>query len=189
MKGLPPSALGPTLRTSRLLLRPPAVEDFETWAQLMADEEHVRHIGGAQVRPVVWRGLMAMIGCWAAQGFGMFSVIEAATGRWIGRIGPWAPEGWPGTEVGWTLVRDATGQGYAHEAAVATIDWAFDELGWTEVIHTIAPANEPSRVLAQRLGSEYRRTATVLPAPFDTMEVEIWGQTREQWRTRRGAPA
>ena len=34
----------------------------------------------------------------------MFSVIEKDSGRWIGRIGPWQPEGWPGTEVGWSLV-------------------------------------------------------------------------------------
>lgn len=186
MRGLPPSALGPTLRTERLLLRPPGLDDFDSWIRLMADEEHVRHIGGVQARPAVWRGLMAMVGCWAAQGFGVFSVIEAATGRWIGRVGPWSPEGWPGTEVGWTLAREATGQGYAHEAAVATIDWAFDELGWTEVIHTIAPGNAPSRALAQRLGAVYRRTGALLPAPYDAMEVELWGQAREEWRRRRG---
>lgn len=26
-----------------------------------------------------------------------------ASGRFIGRIGPWRPEGWPGLEVAWTL--------------------------------------------------------------------------------------
>ena len=65
---------------------------------------------------------------WALQGFSMFSVIEKASGDWIGRLGPWAPEGWPGTEVGWGIVRSAWGKGYATEGAAATIDWAFDTM-------------------------------------------------------------
>lgn len=187
VRGLPPSALGPTLVTERLILRPPCAEDFEPWAALMADEEHVRHIGGVQPRAVAWRGVMAMIGCWASQGFGMFSVLESQTGRWVGRVGPWSPQGWPGTEVGWTLVRDATGNGYAREAATASIDWAFDTLGWDEVIHTIAPENAPSIALARRLGSTHRSTGTVLPPPYDGVEVQVWGQTRAQWRAARAS--
>jgi RimJ/RimL family protein N-acetyltransferase len=189
MSGLSPSALGPTLRTDRLILRPPCADDFESWTALMADAEHVRYVGGAQPRPVAWRGLMTMIGCWAAHGFGMFSVVEASSGRWLGRVGPWSPEGWPGTEVGWTLAREATGRGYAHEAAVAATDWAFDALGWTDVIHTIDPGNAPSLALAQRLGSSRQRTGQVLPPPFEALDVEVWGQTREQWRARRSSAA
>eukprot|EP01035_Chromulina_nebulosa_P015713 gene15714-20812_t len=36
---------------------------------------------------------------------------------------------------------------YAHEAAVASIDYAFDVLGWDNVIHTIDPANTASVAL------------------------------------------
>lgn len=185
MRGLPPSALGPTLETDRLILRPPSAEDFEGWARLMSDEEHVRHIGGVQPRAVAWRGLMTMIGSWATQGFGMFSVVEKDSGHWIGRVGPWSPEGWPGTEVGWTLAREATGRGYAREAAIATIDWAFDALDWTDVIHSIDPDNAPSIALARHLGSTHLHSGTVLPPPFDTTEVQVWGQSRDQWRARR----
>lgn len=38
-------------------------------------------------------------GAWTIRGFSMFSVIEKDSGQWIGRLGPWQPEGWPGTEV------------------------------------------------------------------------------------------
>ena len=47
-----------------------------------------------------------MAGSWALNGFGMFSVIEKASGLWLGRIGPWRPDGWPGNEVGWGLVSE-----------------------------------------------------------------------------------
>lgn len=175
--------LGPTLETERLILRSPVQADFDRWAEFLGDPEATRHIGGAQPRETAWRSMAAMTGAWSLLGFSMFSVIEKATGTWIGRLGPWMPEGWPGTEVGWGLHPDAHGKGYAVEGSAAAIDWAFDKLGWTEVIHTIAPANAASIRVAERLGSTLLRLAR-LPAPFET-EVQVWGQSRDSWRARR----
>ena len=175
---------GPVLETARLTLRPTAMEDFQRWAELMADPETARFIGGVQAPAATWRAMMSMAGAWSLTGVAMFSVIERETGLWLGRIGPWQPLGWPGTEVGWSLHPDAHGKGYAMEAAVASIDYAFDVLGWTEVIHCIDPDNVPSQKLADRLGSTNRGPGT-LPAPFETARVDIWGQSRDQWRARR----
>ena len=127
------------IETPRLLLRPPRMEDFDGWAVMMADPEGSRFISGPQPRSVAWHSFMAVAGCWALQGFCLFSVIEKSSGRWIGRLGPLMPEGWPGPEVGWALVRDVWHQGYATEGVTAAINWVFDHLGWTEVIHVIAP--------------------------------------------------
>ena len=172
------------IETERLILRPTQAQDFEGWAGLMADGEHARHIGGPQPRPVAWRGFLSMAGAWAIQGYGMFSVIEKSSGRWIGRLGPWCPEGWPGTEVGWGLIRDAAGQGYASEGAAAAMDWSFETLGWDDIIHSIAPDNRASQAVARRLGSTLRGPGQ-LPEPFQDHPIEIWGQTREQWRAQR----
>ncbi len=174
---------GPVLQTERLILRPTATEDFEPWAAFMADETASRYIGGVQPRSVAWRGFCSMAGALAMFGFAMFSVVEKGSGRWVGRLGPWRPDGWPGPEVGWGLVREAWGKGYATEGATAAIDWAFDHLGWTEVIHCIDPENAPSQAVARRLGSENLRVG-FMPAPYDTTAVDIWGQTREAWRGR-----
>jgi RimJ/RimL family protein N-acetyltransferase len=102
----------------------------------------------------------------------------------VGRIGPWKPEGWPGPEVGWGLLRDFWGKGYALEASTAAMDWAFDHLGWTEVIHSIAPENTASQELARRLGSRLLGPGK-LPPPYENVPMELWGQSREEWRTRR----
>lgn len=177
------SQTGPTLETARLLLRPPRPEDFEPWAAFAADAEAMRFLGGAQPRSVAWRGFMATAGAWAMQGFSVFTVIEKAGGRWIGRVGPIKPEGWPGTEVGWALAQEAWGHGYATEAAAAAMDWAFDHLGWSEAIHCIAPDNLASQDVARRLGSSVLRRAT-LPAPIEHGEIEVWGQSAAQWRER-----
>jgi len=171
------------IETPRLLLRVPGVEDLDPWAEMMADEEAARFIGGAMARSVCWRQLMTMIGSWHATGFAMFSVIERATGRWVGRLGPWMPDGWPGTEVGWAIVRDCWGRGYATEGATAATDWAFDHLGWTDVIHSIDPANVASQHVARKLGSRNRGRG-VLPAPFQDSVIDIWGQSRDEWRAR-----
>ena len=103
------------IETERLLLRPPRAEDFEPWAEFMADPEAARWIGGPLSRAMAWRGFLTVAGAWEIQGFGMFSVLERDTGAWVGRLGPWMPEGWPGPEVGWGIVRSRWGRGYATE--------------------------------------------------------------------------
>jgi len=170
----------PTIETDRLILRAIEERDLDGWATLLGDPETARFIGGVLERPAAWRAMAAMAGSWDLRGYGMFSVVEKATGRWIGRLGPWQPEGWPGTEVGWALLKDAWGHGYAHEGAKATISWAFANLGWSEVIHTIDPSNTPSIALAERLGSRQRGPVR-LPPPLETLEVCAWGQTKSEW--------
>jgi RimJ/RimL family protein N-acetyltransferase len=172
------------LETARLILRPPRLEDFDFWAATTADPVSMKYLGGPQARSTSWRGFTTMAGSWAMLGFGMFSLIEKATGRWVGRAGPWKPEGWPGTEVGWSIAREAEGKGLAFEAAVASMDYAFDVLGWSEVIHCIDDENKRSWTLAQRLGSERLRRAR-LPPPYEEIDIQVWGQDRDAWRRRR----
>ena len=172
------------LVTSRLILRPVRLEDLDGWADMMADAETARFIGGVQPRAAAWRGLMCMAGAWCTTGIAMFSVIEKASGRWIGRVGPWRPEAWPGTEVGWAIAREFCGRGYATEAAAATIDYAFHRLGWDEVIHCIDPENLPSQAVARKLGARNRGRGR-MPAPFEQAVIDIWGQSRAEWLTAR----
>jgi RimJ/RimL family protein N-acetyltransferase len=176
------------IETDRLILRLPQISDFDAYAEMIGDEETGQYIGGHMGRSAAWRKFLQMPGAWAIQGFAMFSLIEKASGEWVGQAGPWMPEGWPGTEVGWTLRKQFTGKGYALEGATAAIDWAFDNLGWTEVIHTIQPPNRASIALAERLGSSYLRPGK-LPAPHEDIEVGLWGQTRDAWRARRARAA
>ncbi len=174
------------LETDRLRLRPTRIEDFEGFAELFDDEEAARHIGGHMPRAAAWRRFLQQPGAWMLQGFGMFSVLNKRTGQWLGQTGPWRPEGWPGNEIGWAFRRSAWGHGYAREATIAAIDWAFATLGWESIIHCIAAENMASKHLAARLGSTMLRRA-MLPPPFDGHECEVWGQAASDWARSRKA--
>lgn len=184
MQGVPAGISGPILETERLTLRVPYAKDFERYAEMLGDESAARYIGGQLSRAAAWRRFLQMPGAWAIQGFAMFSVLDKHSGKWLGQAGPWKPDGWPGNEVGWSFHPDAWGRGYATEAAIAAMDWAFGVLGWDSVIHCIDPANAPSQRLAQRLGSRSHGLVE-MPPPYEGLATEMWGQTREEWSANR----
>ena len=93
-------------------------------------------------------------------------MVNKETHEWMGRVGPLYPHAWPGQEIGWGLISRFTGKGYALEAAIACMDYAFDQLGWQHVNHSIAPDNVPSQVLAKRLGSEKLGPGEFVPSPL-----------------------
>jgi RimJ/RimL family protein N-acetyltransferase len=165
------------IETERLILRPVDPQrDFEPWAKSMADPDTVRYLGTQPMqRPEAWRSMAMVMGHWAIRGYGFFSVEHRETGDWVGRVGPWCPEGWPGREVGWTISPDHLRRGYAFEAAQASLDYVFNTLNWPQVIHVILPGNRPSIALAEKLGSSLVRTQQGVPCVTDE-EVLIYGQ-------------
>ena len=58
----------------------------------------------------------------------------------------------PAVEVAWRLARPYWGRGYATEAARATLDYGFCQLGLTEIVVVTVPADQPSRRVMERLG-------------------------------------
>jgi RimJ/RimL family protein N-acetyltransferase len=170
------------LETERLLLRMwREDDDFEPYAELCADPEVMRYLGGKPLnRMDAWRNMATMIGHWHLRGFGHWAVIEKASQRFIGRIGFMNPEGWPGFELGWTLACHAQGKGYATEGARRALEYAFTEMGRDHVISLINPLNAASIRVAERLGEKIEGRTELL----DT-EVLIYGIDRDAWRARR----
>ena len=144
-----------TLETERLIMRMWRDADFEEYAELCADPEVMRYLGGKVFdRTEAWRQMASMIGHWYLRGYGIWAVEEKKSGRLAGRIGCINPEGWPGFEVGWTLKREFWGKGYATEGARRALAYAFGELRQDHVISLIYPANAASIRVAERLGEK-----------------------------------
>ena len=163
-----------TLETERLILRMWRNADFEEYAELCADPEVMRFLGGKVFdRTEAWRQMASMIGHWYLRGYGIWAVEEKDSGRLAGRIGCINPEGWPGFEVGWTLKREFWGKGYATEAARRSLEYAFNDLDKSHVISLIQAENVASIRVAERLGEKLEGTARVVG-----LDVLVYGIDR-----------
>jgi RimJ/RimL family protein N-acetyltransferase len=168
----------PTIETPRLLLRGFREADLDAYADMMARPEVTRFLGTGETldRENAWRQIAMILGHWTLRGFGFWAVEERASGRFLGRIGPWQPEGWPGLEVGWTLAPHAWGHGYATEGGRAALAYAFRTLGADRVISLIARENVASIRVAERLGETFERTV-----PMFGQEVQLYAIDRARF--------
>ena len=169
----------PVLHTDRLILRAPALRDFDAYAAFMAGPRAAL-VGGPMSRELAWRFFGHHVGHWALRGFGTFFLEPRAGGPAIGMIMAWHPEGHPEREVGWCIFTDqAAGQGHATEAAQAVLRHVFGTLGWDTAVSYIAPENDASRRMAVRLGAFHDTDAAQADAASpDT----VWRHRPEAWR-------
>lgn len=139
----------PTLQTQRLTLRMPVLGDFEHRADFYASDRSVWE-GGPLSRVQAWRVWASEVGQWPLMGYGPFSVER--DGHYIGEVGVYHAADYPEPELGWFVVPEAEGHGYAFEAARAVMGWVRRAFGWDEITNIIDPANARSIALGLRLG-------------------------------------
>lgn len=168
-----PRRAAETLETERLRFRLFQWSDFPTYEQWCARMEIQRYLGGKTFdRIQAWRHLAYLKGHWDFLGYGYYAVEEKATGSLVGRVGYTNQPGWPGFELGWTIIPEYQGRGYATEAARMLLDYAFDALGQPHVMSLIHSDNAPSRRVAEKLGQKIEGETVVL-----TMPVLIYAAT------------
>lgn len=83
---------------------------------------------------------------------GKLRLIRKSDGAFVGRagFGLHPPRGEP--EIGYALLPQYRGQGYATEAASALRDWLFRETGWDYFIGFADVRNAPSLAILRRIG-------------------------------------
>jgi len=140
------------IETPRLRLVPLHRRHFEAEAHFFASPAS-RTQGGPKPREGVWRVMAAMIGHWALEGCGYRAIERREDGAYCGRAGLWRPEGWPETELGWTLTAVGASEGLDVEALTALREDAWTTHGLTRLISLIAPQNHRARQLAERTGA------------------------------------
>jgi len=172
-------------QTERLTLRRWIAEDFEPFAELHADPAVAQFVtaGGKPLgRFQAWQSFCGLLGHWQMRGFGMFAVIETATDEFVGRVGPWNPEGWPSPEIGWAIRSKFWGRGYASEAARRSVEYAFTTLDWSQVSSFIDPTNARSIKVAERLG-EHLSGSVILP-DIPTRTIMNYVLNKSEWESR-----
>lgn len=146
-------------RTPRLQLRQWRDDDLPAFAELNADEQVMEYLIGPlsqtqsdamaqQIRELI-----------AQRGWGFWAVERLADSRFLGFVGLHTPRPElpcsPCVEIGWRLVRDAWGQGFATEAAQAALRAGFDRLQLKEIVAFTAAGNLRSQAVMRRLGMEH----------------------------------
>jgi RimJ/RimL family protein N-acetyltransferase len=92
-------------------------------------------------------------------------------------------------EVGWRLREDAWGQGYAKEAALASLDLAFDRFKAPHVVAITVKQNEASQGLMKRLNM-VRRADLDFPSadvPPELNPVITYRMDADDWPAARAA--
>lgn len=176
------------LYTERLCLRTPTLGDAEALYDLFTDLGIMHALGKEPVSTLQEARAMTEDGIagWRTGGLGPF-VLETASAhrRVIGQAGLmiFDTRGWtPSTraiagshaqlELGWALIREHWGRGYATEAAAAIRDWAHERQPDDRLVSLITPDNVRSQRVAERLGA----------IPAETVTPSDSGRTAVVWR-------
>lgn len=90
-------------------------------------------------------------------------------------------------EVGWRLREDAWGQGYAREAAEASLDAGFEQFGAPHIIALTVEGNTKSWGLMERLGMRRRRDLDFESTDFDPRgdTIIVYSLDRDEWNAHQ----
>lgn len=122
---------------------------------------------------------------WTLRNLFIFGIWEQETGVYVGES-YLANADWevPRIEVGYFLVQAQTGQGYATEAARATVRFAFEHLGVLRVELQCRADNLASKRVAERCGFVYegRMRQRQRKKAGDVVDVLWYGLLRSEWQ-------
>ena len=150
------------LSTERLRLRRFSTCDLAACEHLLMDEEVMASSDDGSLS-------LEEVAAWLAErieeydrgdGVEVLAVETKSDRQVVGYCGLWRFDdigGSPEIEIGYRLVPDVWGIGYATEAAGAVRDYAFEVLGLKRLVALIEPVNKRSIRVASKLGMHYEK--------------------------------
>ena len=156
------------LETNRLVLRQWKATDLAVFAELNADPEVMAYFPNTLSQDqsdAVAHKCKSFI---AKKGWGFWAVELKSTKEFIGFVGLYEPDDdlpcSPCVEIGWRLLKQHWGNGYATEAANTSLDYAFNTLNLDQVVSFTAVSNKPSRAVMERIGMQNSQQNFMHPA-------------------------
>ncbi|MEP7042610.1 MAG: GNAT family N-acetyltransferase [Dokdonella sp.] len=165
------------IETPRLMLRELVDDDAAFIFKLVNDPSWLRYIGDKGVRDM--DGARAYIAngphaSYARFGFGLLRVELKADGTPIGMCGLIKRDTLDDVDIGYALLPQFGGLGYAREAADATLCHARDVLQLARLVALVSPDNQASIKLLEKLGLRFEKTLSV---SADGMETALYGRS------------
>ncbi|HEY7810150.1 MAG TPA: GNAT family N-acetyltransferase [Allosphingosinicella sp.] len=177
------------IETERLTLRNWRPEDVVAFDTYTNTENVMRWLGGVRTREALEAVVQDRFIRWQERLGHTFWVVERKSdGAFLGFCGLKIADdgGSPvdgNVEVGWRFREDVWGQGYAKEAAAASLDFAFDIMGVRQVIALTVEGNAPSWGLMERLGMTRRPDLDYVGPEWAEGIVIVYVIRREEWRS------
>jgi|SRR6516165_3766722 len=169
--------------TPRLELRPFQESDVDGIAELLADREATRFIGSVKSRQAAADSVSAMREAFAARGWGTLAVVPRDQRSCVGYCGVRPLPHTAEIEIAFALQQRYWNQGYATEAAAASIDVAFKSLGIRSLVATVYPDNKPSLRVLEKLGMRLESDVfgywPMTIALLFRLEAETWAKQRK----------
>lgn len=163
------------LETARLNLRHLTDADAPFILELLNDAAFLQFIGDRGVRTLedarryIEQGPQQM---YAAHGIGLW-LTELKTDRTpIGLCGLLKRPTLPDVDIGFAFLPAFRGQGYAYEAAAATLAYGHQQLGLPRLVAITHPENHASAALLEKLGL---RLEGLIRLTADSAEVRLFG--------------
>lgn len=166
------------LETERLALRWLEAADAHFMLELVNDPDWLRYIGDRGIRSIeaardyIVGGPRAM---YARFGFGLYLVELKGVDTALGICGLIKRDWLADVDLGFAFLARFRGNGYASEAASATLDYAESAMGLRRVAAIVSPENQDSRRLLARLGMQFER---MVHPPLDANAVCLYASTR-----------
>ena len=146
------------LETERLRLRHFEPRDVPDVHEMLADDYARQLFARTVAQPdyaVSW--VERNLGRYREHGFGLWVMETRDSGQFVGDCGVTLQEvaGQRLTEVGYHVTFAARGKGYATEAAIACLRYAFEKLGAERVVSIVDLENPASRKVAERIHTRH----------------------------------
>ncbi|MBM7705057.1 GNAT family N-acetyltransferase [Metabacillus iocasae] len=140
--------------TKRLQFRLMTTSDVENLLRIFSDSKAMVHYPSTKSKEETLTWIQWTLDNYRAYQVGMWIVEDKQTGAFLGQCGlvPQKIEGRIVLELGYLFLRSVWNHGYATEAATAVRNYAFHVLHVDEIISLIAPANNPSIRVAEKIG-------------------------------------
>lgn len=145
------------IETERLLLREMDAGDFDALYRVLADSDIMRHYPYVFDENRVRNWIDRNIERYHVLGFGLWAVCLKGSEEVIGDCGL-TIQNINGTicpEIGYHIRRDRQKNGYAHEAASAVKDWAFENTPFRRLFSYMKKGNIPSAATAKSIGMTF----------------------------------
>ena len=165
------------IKTSRLQLREFVLEDAAFLLSLMNSPGYVRYIGDRNLRCTAdAQDYIAerIAPPYQQDGYGMWLVQEAIDAKPVGTCGLVNREFMDDVDLGYAFLPEASGLGYATEAAAAVLDYASRNLGFDRVVAITALENPGSIRVLEKLGYRFSR---IISFPGDDEGARLFEPT------------